>query len=502
MESKFESLWLASSSQTTYPVLEREIDADVAIIGGGIAGLMAAYSLTREGKKVVVLETNRIATGTTGYTTAKVTSLHDAKYHFIKENFGIERAKIYGDSNQWAIAELEKIVRAEEIDCAFMRAISFLYTNDPQNFAQLENEYKTAKEIGLPASLAENIPGMPFGVKKALKFSNQAEFHPRNFLIAIAKIITKNGGHIFENSKVEKIKDGEPCAVITAAGKVKATGIIVATNYPIYDTGLLFLKMGQMRSYALAFQTNDEVSPEMFIGLGDEELTIRTYQENKKRWVIVGGEAHPVGQTANTDEKYKKMEELARKYFKVQTIDYKWSAQDAAPLDRIPLIGKMPFSRHVFVTTGYNEWGMTTSIMSAKLLTDLILKKENAWQELYSPSRLNVKAMLGKTFEHMIQLTKGYAAYIVRHDDKNLSKMKVGEGRIINSQGEKIAVCKDDHGKLCALSGVCTHLGCIVQWNKAEMSWDCPCHGSRFDLNGTVIHGPAVKNLEKKEIDV
>jgi len=470
MESHFESLWLSTSNTTSFQDLRGDLDVDVVIIGGGMAGIMAAYDLTKEHKKVALLEANRIATGTSGFT------------------------------NQWAIQRLEEIVREEHIDCAFHRADALLYTNDEAKYDEIKNEFAVAKEIGLPASFEKNVTGLPFPIKTALRFSNQAYFHPRKFILALADCITKNDGYIFENSKVEKIADGEVCVVTTSNGKIKAKKVIVATNYPIYDTGLLFLRMGQMRSYALAFHTDDEISSDMFIGLGDDEITVRTYKEAASQWVIVGGQSHPVGSTQNTDLKYKKLEEIARKSFTIKNIDYKWSAQDASPLDRVPYIGKMPFSKNIFVTTGYSEWGMTTSILSAKVLSDCINEKENPWKEFYSPARLNFQAAAGKVLEQGKHVFKGLSAHLTRHDDADLSHLHSGEARIIDYNGQKVAVSKDEHGKVRALSAVCTHLGCIVEWNKAEKSWDCPCHGSRFDATGKVIHGPAIKNLEKKDI--
>jgi len=238
----------------------------------------------------------------------------------------------------------------------------------------------------------------------------------------------------------------------------------------------------------------------MYIGLGKDEFTLRSYTLKGKQVLILGGVVHPVGDNPNTDRHYKKLEALVRKKLTVKSIKYKWSAQDAAPLDRVPYIGKLPLTKHFYITTGYGEWGMTTSIVSARLLCDLIKNKKNEWEKLYSPARINSKASLGGILEMGKQVFKGYSSYLTRTDNSDLKTMKPGEGRIINKDGDKIAVYKDTKNTLCALSAVCTHLHCIVEFNSAEHTWDCPCHGSRFATSGEVIHGPAVEALKKKNV--
>lgn len=500
MESRYDSVWIATSGQTKYSMLKGTVEVDVVVIGGGIAGLTAAYFLAKEGKKVAVVEANRIVTGTSGFTTAKITSVHGRKLSFLKANFGLKNTKIYSESNEWAIDEYERIIKTEKISCEFSREDVFLYTNHEKNIEQLENEFQIAQEIGLPVELKKDVQGLPFSIRQAIKFPNQAQFHPRKFLLKLAEIIQKNGGVIFENSRVVKVSDGEPAEVETTEGIIRAKKVIVATNYPIFDKALLFLRMGQFRSYALAFKSKSNISTNMFVGVGEDEFTVRTYEEKGTQWIIIGGEAHRVGEQVDTRKCYQRLETLVKEKFNVTDFEYKWSAQDASPNDQVPYIGKMPFTKHIYVTTGYGEWGMTTSMVSAKLLSDLINKREYAWADLYSPSRINIQASLKNSLEMGKEVIKGFGSYLTKNDSSDFSTMKKGEGRVVNYKRQKVAVCRDEQGKLCALSAVCTHLDCIVDWNNAEMTWDCPCHGSRFTKDGEVIHGPAIQPLAKKVI--
>jgi len=502
MESRFESLWIDTTPKTAFSSLVGTIEADVCIVGGGIAGLISAYFLMKAGKKVVVVEANRISTGTTAYTTAKVTSLHGAKYSFLKKNFGLKNAKIYASSQEWAIQKLRKIVAKEKIDCDLLEANAYLYTNESNKIGEMNSEYDVLKELGLSVSLVNEIQELPFAIKKALKLPHQVSFHPRKFLLAMAKILTENGCLIFENSPITSLTENHRCELQSETGKVIARDTVIATNYPIKDTNLLFTRMGQRRSYALAVEVNQNFGDDMYIGLGKDEFTLRSYRYKGKQILILGGQDHLVGDNLDTDIHHRKLEALARKQLSVERVKYKWSAQDTSPLDRVPYIGKLPLTKHFYITTGYGEWGMTTSIVSAQLLTDLILNKKNEWEKLYSPARLNIKASLGNTLEMWKQLVKGFSSYLTRNDSSALETMNSGEGRIINKNGEKIAVYKDKQNTLCALSAVCTHLHCIVEFNTAEQTWDCPCHGSRFATSGKVIRGPATKALEKKELSV
>ncbi len=477
-----ESLWLGTTGKTHYGVLKGNLETDVAIIGGGIAGINAAYFLKKRGLKTVLIETFNLATGTSGNTTAKITSLHELKYAYLAKTFGLKKAGIYADSNQWAITKLEEIIKNEGIDCDFEMMPAITYTRTKEGIERIKKEVEAAIKLRLPAIFVKSLEDIPFKIKGAVMFKNQAYFHPRKFLLSIAKIIKSDKCLVFEKTKALDIRENSRfCEVITNRGAIKAKNVIIATNFPFYDKNKIFRQMPLVRSYALACRLKQKMPEGMFIGIESEDLSFRPHKSGGKEWLIIGG-VHQFVDEKSTINQYRKLEQEAREVFAIRAIDYKWAAQDSMPVDRVPYIGFLPSSKRILVTTGYGAWGMTTSFVSAKLLTDLITGEKNAWKDFYDPVR--VKSSL-KT---------------MNQGDKEMAGIKNNEGKVISSQGEKLAVYKDDHGQLHAVSAVCTHMGCIVGWNNKDKTWDCPCHGSRYNKDGKVIHGPAPKDLPQKEI--
>jgi glycine/D-amino acid oxidase-like deaminating enzyme len=362
---------------------------DVVIIGGGMAGLNSAYFLKRQGFKVAVIEANKIASGTSGNTTAKITSLHELKYNYLKKTFGKANAQIYADSNEWAIRELEEIVREEGIDCDFVRASAFTYTRNEKEIEKIKEEVTVAKELGLPASFVSEIPSVPFKITGAIKFDNQAYFHPRKYLLKIAELINGGGSYIFENTRALSFEEkADNCEVATDKFNLSAKFVIMATNFPFYDPHLIFSKVPKTISYALASKINNPYPKGEFIGTKNKDLSFRPHQDQKNKWLIIGGKHENTDMNKDIEENFEELEKLALENFKIKSIDFKWGAQDTMSLDKIPYIGQMPNAKRIFVTTGFSAWGMTTSIFSAKILTDLIIGKNNNWKDLYDPSRL------------------------------------------------------------------------------------------------------------------
>lgn len=495
LPKEIKSLWTATTPETSYPELKADAETDVVVIGGGIAGLNTAYFLAREGKKVIVVDSSRIATGTSGNTTAKITSQHNLKYAFLKRYLGLPKARIYAKSNQWAIQEIEKIIKDEKIECDFERLPAYVYALSPDDMPALEKELAVCLKLGLPASIVLKIESVPFPISGALKFENQAYFHPRKYLLALAGKIIQKGGQIFENTQALDIKKGEPVLVITDKRKIRAKNVVVATNYPFFDKGLFFLRTSQSRSYSMAVD-NEKLPKGMFINDGEEDkiLSFRPHLSADKKWLIVGGQGHAVGEDEKVDH-FSNLEKSASKRFNFKNIEYIWSAQDSMPIDRVPFIGRMPFWKNVYVVTGFGKWGITTSFVAARIITDLISGRKNYWARLYKPSRFNLLASLGEIAKLIARSSKSYWRHFSKEEKFNLSDLKEGEGRVISYNKKKLAVYKDNQGKLQAYSAVCTHMGCIVGWNNSEKTWDCPCHGSRFNQNGSVRNGPAARSL-------
>ncbi|KKQ61150.1 MAG: putative oxidoreductase [Parcubacteria group bacterium GW2011_GWE2_38_18] len=430
------SIWIGTTPKTNYPKLVPGLEVDVVIVGGGIAGLNAAYFLSKENLKVAVVEMYNIAMATSGNTTAKVTSQHDLKYDFLIKNFGFDKAKLYADSNEWAIQELENITRQEKIKCDLQRLPSYVYSATPEGREELESELEACKQLGLPASIEDRVEGIPSAITGALKFENQACFHPRKYLLALAEKISKNN-HIFENTKVLDIKEADIPTVITDQGEIKAKKVIIATNYPIYDKGFFSFRMSQVRSYALAAKLKTPVADLNFINCDTERLSYRPHQDQDEKWAIIGAEDHVAGEEENVNH-FKKLEELARQRFDIEKIEYIWAAQDSMSIDRVPYIGRMPNTNNVYIITGFGEWGMTSSLVSAKLITDLVMNRENSWSDLYDPAKIKPKASFIKFKEMLKRGLKNYFQYFKVKEEGDFTDLDKGMGRTMTLNGKKV----------------------------------------------------------------
>ncbi len=494
------SYWIASTSHApNFPSLTNDILVDVAIVGGGIAGITAGILLKRAGKNVALLEADQIATGVSGHTTAKVTSLHQLIYAQLIKSVGEEKARIYANSNQAAIERVAKFVEEEKIDCDFSRTSAYTFAETTETLNDIHSEVEAAVKLGLPASFVTET-SLPFPIAGAVKFDNQAQFHARKYLLHLAKLIAGNGSYVFENTRVLNVEEGDPSQVVTATGIVRARDVIIATNAPILDRGLFFAKNYAKRSYIVAARIDRAKAPQgMYIGTGNDYHSIRTTPApDGGLLLLVGGGGHKVGTVTDTEERYLKLEAYARSRFGVEEFEYRWSTQDMVSFDQLPYIGKVaPFSNHLYVATGFSLWGMSKGTLAGMLLSDLILGIDNPWLKLYDSTRAtpfvtveSLKNNLEVGFHWVGDRLKGL-------ENSSFADVERGEGKLLTINGHKIAAYRDEQGQIHAVSATCTHLGCIVNWNSAEKSWDCPCHGGRFSCDGKVLHGPPVKNLKR-----
>lgn len=494
------SYWIASTSHApNFPSLTNDTLVDVAIVGGGIAGITAGILLKRAGKNVALLEADQIATGVSGHTTAKVTSLHQLVYAQLIKSVGEERARIYANSNQTAIERVAKFVEEEKIDCDFSRTSAYTFAETTETLNDIHSEVEAAVKLGLPASFVTET-SLPFAIAGAVKFDNQAQFHARKYLLHLAKLIAGNGSYVFENTRVLNVEEGNPSRVVTATGIVRARDVIIATNAPILDQGLFFAKNYAKRSYIVAARIDRAKSPQgMYIGTGNNYYSIRTTPApDGGLLLLVGGGGHKVGTVTDTQERYLKLEAYVRSRFGVEEFEYRWSTQDMVSFDQLPYIGKVaPFSNHLYVATGFSLWGMSKGTLAGMLLSDLILGIDNPWLKLYDSTRAtpfvtveSLKNNLEVGFHWVGDRLKGL-------ENSSFADVEREEGKLLTINGHKIAAYRDEQGQIHAVSATCTHLGCIVNWNSAEKSWDCPCHGGRFSCDGKVLHGPPVKNLKR-----
>lgn len=478
-----ESLWEKSVEIEPRNQLDKDIKTDTCIIGGGMAGVLIGYYLEKKGVQCVILEADRIAGGQTGKTTAKITSQHDLKYADLIKQFGEKKARQYADANQKAIDEYEKIIKSENIECAFERLPAYLYTQKNQEL--LKSEYDAVRKLGIDAELTTEI-SLPFEADLALKFNNQAQFNPLEFIKSVSKKLT-----IFEHTMVKAI---EVKNVITDKGIVSAERIVMATHFPFINTpGYYFLRMHQERSYVLALENAAQLDG-MYIGIDENGLSFR----NSGKYLLLGGGGHRTGENP-AGGKYDALDYAARKFYPESREYTRWSAQDCIPLDGVPYIGRFSSSMpNVYVATGFQKWGMTSSMVSAMIISDMIIGRDSEY-EIFSPQRFKLSASAMSLANETGHAVKGLSKGFFNLPASKAGDIPNGHGGVVEHEGNRIGVYKDKDGKIYAVSNQCPHLGCQLEWNPDEKSWDCPCHGSRFDYKGNLLDNPAMHNLDFEE---
>jgi glycine/D-amino acid oxidase-like deaminating enzyme/nitrite reductase/ring-hydroxylating ferredoxin subunit len=493
-----EPYWITSTDKTDYPALKEDIKVDVAIIGGGIVGITSAFLLKNKGLKVAVLEADRIAHGTTGHTTAKITSQHGLIYKKIISKFGEEKARQYADANEAAIHFIENLVREKNIDCDFCQRSAFVYTQSEDYVTKIEQEVEAASKLGIKASYEDKV-SLPFDIKAAIKFDNQAQFHPLKYLLSIAKEIPGDGSQIFELTKVVDIEDEENCTVVTSNGnKVTASKVIVASHFPCYDgLGMYFARMYAEKSYVLGVKIKEKFPEGMYITAEDPGRSLRSQKYEDGEIILVGGEHHKTGSEKHTKVHYENLGNFAKDTFDLQGILFRWSTQDCVTVDSVPYAGYLTArTSNILVATGFGKWGMTNSTASAHILTDLITKGESPWAPVYNPSRFDIIASGAKLVSENLDVAGKLIGGKITPAPKDVD-IENGEAKVINIDGEKVGAYRDEQGKLHIVDITCTHLGCELVWNEAETTWDCPCHGSRFSYDGDNIESPAFKPLKR-----
>ena len=495
------SLWVDTAEKTDLPKLEGPLRVDVAIVGGGIAGLTAAALLKQQGARVAVLEAGRVGTGVTGHTTGKVSSLHQLVYRELRRSFGIEGARIYGEANQAAIEQVARLVETEAIECDFQRVSNYTYAESDSGLKEVEEEAAIALKLGLPAEFTRSVP-LPYPVAGAVRFSDQAQFHATKYLVGLARSVAGDGSHVFEQTRATEVKDDSPCRVSTEAGSVIADAVIIATNFPILDRGLFFARCHPHRSYLIALGLDGEPPEGTFISADQPLRSILPYRDGEANYLLVGGEGHRASDSVDAADRYLRLETWARERFPVSSLEYRWSTQDAVPVDGVPYVGRMsPFSKNLYVATGFRKWGLTNGTVAAMILSDRILGKPNPWSSTFNSNRLKPLAGGRRFLSENLRAGARLVGGRIRSRGSALGDLERGEAKVLELKGEKVAAYKDDGGDVHAVSAVCTHQGCLVEWNGSDKTWDCPCHGSRFELDGAVIQGPAVDDLAPASTD-
>lgn len=507
---KHVSFWTDSVKPLFYHSLRENIETDVAIVGGGIAGLSVAYCLVQAGKQVVVIEDGGIGSGESGRTTAHLVNALDDRYYELERIYGEEGARLAAQSHTVAIDFIERVIEHEHINCEFRRLSGylFLHPSDPQ--ASLEKEFISASKAGVDVVMQQEIPGLRHSANACIEFRNQAQFHPLKYLHGLCKAITEKSGLIFTDTRAKEVNSH---GIITESGHIVYAGhVVVATNVPVNNKYIMHVKQFAYRTYVIAalikkgtlpwalwwdtgnMNTNPSIPPYHYVRL-------QSYNDEYDL-LIAGGEDHPSGmataaENISEQQRYSLLEEWTREHFPIGDIVCRWSGEVREPMDSLAYIGHNPLdSENIYIVCGDSGNGLTHGTIAGLLITDLIQGKQNDWEKLYHPSRFKIFKS-GKTFfKEFIGGLTTYLRSSPRHAEvAQLSSIPAGEAKLIELDGDKYGAYRDENGDLHLVTAECTHLKCIIQWNNDEKSWDCPCHGSRFSYEGKVLNGPANTDL-------
>lgn len=498
------SLWEATQTPPSAAPLAGNTHYEVCVIGGGIAGLTTAYLLARDGKKVAVLDAKpAVAAAETAHTTAHLSWVIDDRFSHVASVRGQDAAKEAAHSHRAAIDLIGEIIDREKIDCDFLRLDGYLFPGADGPDA-IEKETDTLYRLGLPFDKVDRVPLPAKGTGPALKFGGQGQFHPLKYMAGVADALRKHGGVIHTDTLVSKVRGGTPCEVTTKAGNTVTCGAaVIATDNPFEGGTVLHNKVSAYITYALAAEIPTGTVPTaLYWDTEDPYHYVRLQPGGRAgfEYLIVGGEDHKTGQAEDTDKRWGRLEQWAKERFpQLGAVKYRWSGQVFETPDGLGLIGRAPWNGdNVYVMTGDSGMGMTHGTLGARLVADLVQFKPNPWAGLYSPSRLMpwaAKSLL----EENLNMAAQFADWLTGGDVKSADDIPPGHGALIRSGLTKHAVYKDDRGQVLTLSAVCPHMGCIVQWNPGERTWDCPCHGSRYAADGKLVHGPATTGLKEME---
>jgi glycine/D-amino acid oxidase-like deaminating enzyme/nitrite reductase/ring-hydroxylating ferredoxin subunit len=498
-----ESLWLSTTRRSAdrFASAPREgVEVDVAIIGGGICGVTSAYLLREAGLKVAVLESRRVACGETGHTTAHLTAIQDADFTTLRRKFGKGGVRRIASAGMDAIDLVERLVRTRRIDCDFERMPAWIYSEHERDLLFLARQARAAREAGLDCEKVDRVP-LPFEVAGGVRFEHQARFHPRSYVLALARAVDGDGSHIFERTHVLSVEDGDPCIVrLKDGGFLRARRVISAADAVVVNRFFLQTKLAPHRTYAIAMRLDAELSG-LFYDTDDPYHYIRTHPSPEGPLVIVGGEDHRVGEKRETAEAYDRLEAWTKARFGEGEVLYRWSGQVLEPLDGLPYIGRNPFSQNLYVGTGFSGNGMVNGTLAGMVLTDVILGRENPYARMLQARRLKPLASAAAFVVNNHDFPKRLLLDRLPATTRDVAEILPGQGELVGEGGKKVAVYRGEDGTVHRLSPVCPHMGCHVQWNQEATSWDCPCHGSRFEATGEVIHGPATRALSRLDED-
>jgi glycine/D-amino acid oxidase-like deaminating enzyme/nitrite reductase/ring-hydroxylating ferredoxin subunit len=502
------SFWLDSVDPISFAPLEENITAKVVIVGAGISGLSVAYCLLKAGSQVVVIDDGNVGSGETGRTTAHLVNALDDRYYEIERKLGKVESRLAAESHSQAINFIEQVVRKEKIDCDFKRVDGYLFLHPSDKLKSLEHELEATHRAGLHTELIDHVRGIEHEQGPFLKFPAQGQFHPMKYLKGLSDAITRMDGKIFTETRATEIDD---TGVMAGKYKINASHIVVATNTPINDWVTMHTKQHPYRTYVIGgLVSKGSIPTALWWDTGNVKskwvtdpyhyVRLESYNEGYDL-LISGGEDHKTGQADKENkpegDRFATLTQWTRQRFPMmQQIVYQWSGQVLEPVDSLAFIGRNPGDKNIYIATGDSGNGMTHGTIAGMLISDLILGKENRWTELYDPARITLKAT-GDFLKEATNMAAQYLDLLSPGDVKSINEIPSGQGAIVNLGTKKTAIYRDEHNVVHAFSAICPHLGCVVQWNSTEHSFDCPCHGSRFTCEGRLVNGPAVSDLKK-----
>lgn len=499
MESN-DSLWSSTVTTAAYAPLSEDIEVDVAIVGGGITGLTAAMLLAEAGKKVILLEARTIGSGVSNRSTVHMTEMVDTWYSEIESAFGAAGAKLVAQSSRAAIEQVKSLSERLGIDCGLVRKPGYLYTDVEKDVSEIEKEHEAAKRAGLSVTLADRAP-LPFETKRALVYPDQQQVHIARYLAGLARAAIEKGARICEWSPVISVDDGEPCVLHLEKGPVVRARQVFCATHTTMNRAFIQTKVAAYRSYVLAYP-NVTVPDGLYWDTADPYHYLSPFAVDGTTYLLVGGEDHKTGTKRETTECLDALHAWTKEKLSVGEPSHRWSAQVWEPVDGLPFIGRNSISEHVFVATGFSGNGTTFGPIAAMIVADLVLGRSNAWAELYAATRMKPASSALTYVEENVDFPMHFVSDRLHPPEvKQLGEIGAGEGKTIKVGGERLAVYRDPNGNVHACSAVCTHLGCLVKFNTAERTWDCPCHGSRFSIDGSVLDGPATRPLARKTLE-
>lgn len=501
LPGKHRSLWSTDVERTSYAPLEGETEVDVVVVGGGVTGLTTALLCKEAGLSVAVLEAARVGDGSTGSSTGKVTSQHDLFYANAIDALGGSAAQRYADANQWALGALEALSDRHGVDAYASRQPSYVFTRDTSMVDAVRAEAGAAHRLGLPATFVEEV-GLPFEVAGAVRFDDQVQLHPTRLVLGFARAVQGDGSSVHENSRVVDVSQrGAGVVARTGDGVVRARHAVVATLLPIIDRGLEFARTRASRSYGIAVELDGEPPAPMYLSAESPKRSLRAYHGDEGTYLVVVGDHHETGHGNDLERHYRALIDYAHEHFTVRSVAYRWSAQDFVPVDGVPYVGHPRCTDRIQVASGFKKWGLSNGVVAASIMTDAIVGRDNVWAEVFDVKRVG-------GLRHSPKLVRDNAKVAARFVGDRLTlpgssateRLEPGDGAVVRAGTTPVAVSRATDGSRRTVGAVCTHLGCIVSWNDAETSWDCPCHGSRFAADGTVLTGPATRPLPAVEL--